>query len=662
MADKRDEKEGLTDGRHEAEGLNDGVGQEPAPKPPKSLEEKQYMRGVYLLLTVATFDAIEYGLIMPSLYGYIEEATGSEQSALYGLVIATFSIASLLTRPWLGAWADRQGFRVVYAITIAIATAGNIVYAFGAYASSVAPIFVGRTLSGIGCANTAMVYAYISRCVPDNRRSVVTQLGGFGFVFGLMLGPALNAITGALDFEINGFRVNENNSPSLLVAALMIVQGTLIVTLLREPPPYAARVKLTTGGALAVTPLPGRDSLAVDGGGEGCWEVLPAQYSKGEGKVTVRWLQEGSKPGVLQVNEMREVVVAAGCQTPGADVWCLECSGQPRLVDEEGSESQRETNKLRLLLPYLFGGEPQTGSDTAVAVSVSPLLYPDCSLKHTLDGNLEIGAAEAVPLWYLKPELTKAGQVGRDLKEIAQILFCDPAVFACVCVVFGFNLKINATEALLVPVTKQAFNWNAQKNSFVYGAMALEGLILNMFAFKKVLPAFKDQERWVVVIGQVIYAGGLVLCLVLWTADMAVWHFVVGYGVMMGALPFVFSPNRAIFSRAPSVSHSRHQALLSQLLSVFASLGSIAGPLWLGATYDGDGSGSDSSSGGSTPPPAPVDDSRIAPVTLYGLAGVTVLNTVVIGIAWFLRGNPILDKRTADYESPRAKPKDVEGK
>jgi hypothetical protein len=55
----------------------------------------------------------------------------------------------------------------------------------------------------------------------------------------MVMGPAFNAITGALDFQIGSFRVDSGNSPGLLVALLMVVELLLLGTLLPEPPPYA---------------------------------------------------------------------------------------------------------------------------------------------------------------------------------------------------------------------------------------------------------------------------------------------------------------------------------------------------------------------------------------------------------------------------------------
>ena len=56
--------------------------------------------------------------------------------------------------------------------------------------------------------------------------------------------------------------------------------------------------------------------------------------------------------------------------------------------------------------------------------------------------------------------------------------------------------------------------------------------------------------------------------------EMNLITFLVGEFGLMASIPFVFSPNRALFSKA--VANSPHQALLASLMSVFASIGTIS--------------------------------------------------------------------------------------
>ena len=57
----------------------------------------------------------------------------------------------------------------MYCATIVIAIGGNVAYALAGHYQMVALVFAGRLLSGVGCANTSLVYAYVSRTVPKEQ-------------------------------------------------------------------------------------------------------------------------------------------------------------------------------------------------------------------------------------------------------------------------------------------------------------------------------------------------------------------------------------------------------------------------------------------------------------------------------------------------------------
>ena len=71
---------------------------------------------------------------MPSLWNYLNEVEPSDTrhglANEYGIVIASFSLASLLLKPLVGIWCDQRSFKEVYAVTLLAAAAGNALYAF----------------------------------------------------------------------------------------------------------------------------------------------------------------------------------------------------------------------------------------------------------------------------------------------------------------------------------------------------------------------------------------------------------------------------------------------------------------------------------------------------------------------------------------------------
>eukprot|EP00656_Telonema_subtile_P035201 TRINITY_DN39191_c0_g1_i2.p1 TRINITY_DN39191_c0_g1~~TRINITY_DN39191_c0_g1_i2.p1 ORF type:complete len:174 (+),score=27.78 TRINITY_DN39191_c0_g1_i2:36-557(+) len=115
---------------------------------------------VVVLGCVGLVDAIEYGIVMPSLSKYLEEVYGSSSSGTYGLVLALFSATSLCVKPFVGTWSDRRTFKEVYVITIAIAIVGASTYALARHFSSLGMLLVGRMLGGVGAANTSLSVSY----------------------------------------------------------------------------------------------------------------------------------------------------------------------------------------------------------------------------------------------------------------------------------------------------------------------------------------------------------------------------------------------------------------------------------------------------------------------------------------------------------------------
>jgi hypothetical protein len=63
---------------------------------------------------------------------------------------------------------------------------------------------------------------------------------------------------------------------------------------------------------------------------------------------------------------------------------------------------------------------------------------------------------------------------------------------------------------------------------------------------------------------------------------MPIFVFLIGEVLLLWYIPFIFAPNRAIYSRLSE--GSRNQGMHQSLLSIMASAGGIVGPVWLGVS------------------------------------------------------------------------------
>eukprot|EP00966_Prymnesium_polylepis_P293355 6775628-Prymnesium_polylepis.1 len=217
------------------------------PEPPRNALTQR----VFLLLMAVTFlDAVEYGVVMPSLYQYLVQIEGdgdgsgtannSNLQAIYGIALGSFSFASMCCKPWLGAWCDRRTFREVYVATYCVAVAGNVVYALAGWWGSWHYVLLGRLLSGVGCANSALSYAYVSRTVDASMRTPYMSKLALAFPLGLLTGPAFNAITSQCDTNFGSFHLDDRNAPGVLLALLQLALLAALLCNLSEPPAYSA--------------------------------------------------------------------------------------------------------------------------------------------------------------------------------------------------------------------------------------------------------------------------------------------------------------------------------------------------------------------------------------------------------------------------------------
>lgn len=157
-------------------------------------------------------------------------------------MLSVFSFAALVTRPFLGWYCDRRPFQETFILSTCVAITGNLIYFFArplssAFGKGYNVLVVARVLSGIGCANTALAFAFISRTAAPEKRTKLMTLLSMIKVAGFQIGPATNLLTSFLDFHVGGFKVDSLNSPGAGIALCQMVVVVLLLSF-KEPPPY----------------------------------------------------------------------------------------------------------------------------------------------------------------------------------------------------------------------------------------------------------------------------------------------------------------------------------------------------------------------------------------------------------------------------------------
>ncbi|HMS55941.1 MAG TPA: MFS transporter [Fimbriimonadaceae bacterium] len=180
--------------------------------------------GIFLTVFI---DLLSFGLVIPDIQ--LRGDSLGASGAMRGLLIASFSIAQLLTAPILGRWSDQIGRRKILLITCALAFLSNILYA---HATIVWIMLAARVLLGIAGANLGVAYAYIADVTKPEDRAKSMGLIGAAFGLGFIFGPPVGAL---LIKAANG-------SPILLgyvAAVLSAINFIYIILFLDETVPKA---------------------------------------------------------------------------------------------------------------------------------------------------------------------------------------------------------------------------------------------------------------------------------------------------------------------------------------------------------------------------------------------------------------------------------------
>lgn len=140
---------------------------------------------------------------------------------MVGVLVASFSVAQLLSAPIWGRFSDRYGRRPALVVGM---TASAIAYVIFAYSNSLWLLFLSRLVQGSGGGTVSVIQAYVADAVePENRAKGLGWLSASTNA-GVALGPVLGSK--ALHFGPHG--------PGLMAAALCVFNCFFAIKFLAE--------------------------------------------------------------------------------------------------------------------------------------------------------------------------------------------------------------------------------------------------------------------------------------------------------------------------------------------------------------------------------------------------------------------------------------------
>ena len=158
----------------------------PSGVPPTTLTLHQKLLAVGLVLAVMLV-AFEVTAVITALPTITDELGGD---SLYGVSLAAYTLATLVSLVAAGELADRYGPTVPFTVNIVLFVVGLVV---GATANSMVLIVIGRTLQGAGTGGfPPIAYVLVKRAFPDDRQAAMYAFLSAGWVLPSLFAPAIS--------------------------------------------------------------------------------------------------------------------------------------------------------------------------------------------------------------------------------------------------------------------------------------------------------------------------------------------------------------------------------------------------------------------------------------------------------------------------------------
>ncbi len=176
-------------------------------------------RKLVILMVSAFIDMLGMLMILPLLPFYAERLGAG--GLIVGLLVASFSVAQLLSAPLWGRFSDRFGRRPAMMVSL---VASAIAFLIFAYADSLWMLFLSRLVQGAGGGTVGVIQAYVADSThPDNRARALGWLSAATNA-GVAIGPALGSLLSPLGAAW----------PGLVAAALCVVNLAFVWRYLTE--------------------------------------------------------------------------------------------------------------------------------------------------------------------------------------------------------------------------------------------------------------------------------------------------------------------------------------------------------------------------------------------------------------------------------------------
>lgn len=150
---------------------------------------KSDLRKLLVLIAASAVDMIGFAIVLPLLPFYAESLDASAKTI--GWIIASFSIAQLISAPLWGRVSDRYGRRPALLIGLSASAVAYVVFGL---ANTVAWLFLSRIIQGAGGGTTGVAQAYVADSIPAAGRARALGWLSAATSLGVMIGPVIGSL------------------------------------------------------------------------------------------------------------------------------------------------------------------------------------------------------------------------------------------------------------------------------------------------------------------------------------------------------------------------------------------------------------------------------------------------------------------------------------
>jgi MFS family permease len=220
---------------------------------------------LFTLMATAFVDMLGLLMILPLLPFYVKTLGGSGVNMLgvhfgigiiMGFIVASFTVAQLVSAPMWGRFSDRVGRRPTLLIALG---ASAIAYLIFGFAHSLLLLFLSRIVQGAGGGTVGVIQAYVADSTDPKDRARALGWLSSATNLGVALGPALGAFAIALgkrDLMAGPGTLQVGHAaPGIMAAALCLLNIIFVARYLKESrdfseQPQAGEIRQTSRQAI----------------------------------------------------------------------------------------------------------------------------------------------------------------------------------------------------------------------------------------------------------------------------------------------------------------------------------------------------------------------------------------------------------------------------